>query len=480
MRWPPVISIPRKQRVLRSGVLVVGVASAVVAGSVSHSAPARASVSSGNPIKHVVIIYQENHSFDEVLGALCVQDARCDGSLSAKLLNGTTHPLTKSADIVPTINHDTLSESTAINGGAMNGWEKVKGCNASSGYQCLTYYDPTQIPNLASLARSYALSDRTFQLDKVPSFGAHIELVAATLDGFTGVAPAAKTGFVAKTGWGCDSNKFAPWKDPANPNAATITVPACIPDYTDPLPFLTTDRSAANGGAITSTPVAQVPTLLDSLDAAGLSWHLYTSSAASKVRAYTWSICPVFAKCLYTSDSQNMVPPNQILSDATAGTLPAFSILLPEGATGSTSQHNGDSMLVGDNWIGQTVSSIMNGPDWASTAVFITYDDCGCFYDHVTPPAGLGIRNPVVIVSPYARPGFTDSSVATTASLLAFTEHTFGLSPIGLPDAVAYDYADSFDFGQAPSAGVRLVQRAVPPASVRYLATHTANPDDPT
>ncbi len=427
-----------------------------------------------------MIIYQENHSFDETLGALCVQDNRCDGSLTATLLSGASRALTRSPDVVPTVNHDTLSVNKAINGGAMNGWEKINGCSATAGYKCLTYYDPTQIPNLAALARAYALSDRTFQMDKVPSFGTHIELVTTTLDGFTGVAPKAKSGFTAKAGWGCDSNKFAQWKDPANPTATVQTVPACIPDYTDPLPKLTSDRSAANGGAITTTPVQHVPTLMDSLDAAGLSWRLYTSSAASKVRAYTWSICPMFASCLYTAQSQNMVPPTQIVADAQAGTLPSFSVLLPEGATGGTAQHNGNSMLAGDNWIGTVVGAIMNGPDWSSTAVLITYDDCGCFYDHVRPPTGLGIRNPMVIVSPYAKPGFTDSNVATTASMLSFTEHTFGLAPLGTPDATAYDYADSFDFGEPPVPTVRLTQTKVPASSLVYMASHPVDDDDPT
>ena len=478
-------SSSRARRLSLAVLATVSVATLAAVGPTApraHAAPTAAAATTSSPIQHVVVIYQENHSFDEVLGALCIQDARCDGSLTATLLNGTTRALTKSPDVVPTVNHDTSSETAAINKGAMNGWEKVKGCGASAGYPCLTYYDPTQIPNLAALARAYAISDRTFQMDAVPSFGAHIELVAATLDGFTGVAPKAKSGFTAKAGWGCDSNKFAQWKDPSNPSAAVVMVPSCIPDRTDPLTRLTTDRSTANGGAVTTTPVAHVPTLMDSLSAAGLSWRLYTSSTgANKVRAYTWSICPMFADCLYTNQASNMVAPTQILTDASAGTLPAFSVVLPEGATGGTSQHNGTSMIAGDNWIGQVVSAVMNGPEWDSTAIFITYDDCGCFYDHVAPPAGLGIRNPMVIVSPWARPGYTDSTVASTASLLAFTEHTFGLAPLGTADANAYDYSAAFDFtSYSGAAAPSMVTTAVPASSTTYMATHAVDPDDPT
>jgi phospholipase C len=459
---------------LRASAVAAGLV-VVVAGTVT---PAVASLPAVTPIQHVVIIYQENHSFDEVLGALCVQDARCDGSLTAKLSTGGTRQLTRSPDVVPTVNHDTASQTTAIDGGRMDGFNKISGCTSSAGYKCLTYYDPTQIPNLAALARKFTISDRTFQMDKVPSFGAHLELVAQVDDGFTGVAPKPKTGFPAQVGWGCDSNRFAQWR--ASPGAAIQLVPSCVPDYTDPLPRLTSDRSAANGGAITTTPVQHVDTLMDRLDDAGVSWKLYTSPRTSPVRAWTWAICPVFADCIYTSQADDLADPTQAITDGKNGTLPNFSVVLPEGPTGGTSQHNGSSMASGDNWIGSVVSAIENGPDWASTAIFITYDDCGCFYDHVAPPAGLGIRNPVVIVSPYAKPRFTDSTVATTSSLLAFVEHTFSVPALSSADANAYDYANAFDFSQTPLSGSRMTQTAISPAEQAYLAAHPADPDDPT
>jgi phospholipase C len=137
-------------------------------------------------------------------------------------------------------------------------------------------------------------------------------------------------------------------------------------------------------------------------------------------------------------------------------------------------------MTVGDNWIGQVVGAIMNGPQWGSTAIFITWDDCGCFYDHVAPPPGLGIREPMVIVSPYAKPGFTDSNTASFASMLAFTEHTFGLPPLGIADATAYDYSASFDFGKAPLPPITLSRHKLPPGVERWLKTHPPDPNDPT
>src|SRR5262249_10124625 len=143
-------------------------------------------------------------------------------------------------------------------------------------------------------------------------------------------------------------------------------------------------------------------------------------------------------------------------------------------------QHNKDSIQMGDNWIASIVSAVMSNPDWASTAIFITYDDCGCFYDHVPPPPGLGIRIPMVIVSPWARPGFTDSRVASVASILTFVEHQFGLEPLGPKDADAYDFRRSFDFTTPPRPAIRLRAHPISAAERRFLAEHPDDPDDPT
>ena len=100
--------------------------------------------------------------------------------------------------------------------------------------------------------------------------------------------------------------------------------------------------------------------------------------------------------------------------------------------------------------------------------LFITWDDCGCFYDQARPginPDGSqqGPRVPLVIVSPYARPGYTDSTSAAFAGILAYTEHTFGLAPLGPNDAKAYGFQHAFDYAQAPLRPVPMVHRPVPP-----------------
>jgi phospholipase C len=415
-----------------------------------------------SPIRHVVVIDQENHSFDNVLGALCHIDARCDGAVTGKVADGSTIPLPRADDIVPEVAHSHGAQVKAIDGGAMDGFSTLSNCTRTKGYPCYQQFLPGQIPNLAALARAFVISDRTFESGTASSWGSHLELVAATLDGFTGDNPVTAEGVAIPSG-GCDQDGVdAAWRPPHA--AGTVMVPSCIP-FPD------------GTGAYRPTPVPWVPTIMDRLDAAGLSWRLYTGNWPDSPVGYGWPVCPTFADCIFTSQRQHLFPADQLVVDAAAGALPAFSVVTP---TVPDSQHNSRSMLRGDNWIARAVSAIESGPGWGTTAVFVTYDDCGCFYDHVPPPNGLGIRVPMVIVSPYARARFTDSGVASFDSVLAFVEQTFGLKPLGRGDGRAYAYADSFDFGQAPLAPVRLRVHRLPAAERRWLAAHPGDPDDPT
>jgi phospholipase C len=218
---------------------------------------------------------------------------------------------------------------------------------------------------------------------------------------------------------------------------------------------------------------------MDRLQHAGMGWRIYAPRHGrdGKGLPYGWAICPTFADCRYTPQHSNVVLGRHVITDARAGKLRRLSLVMP---TWSKSQHNGTSMLAGDDWIGRVVAAIMRGPDWAHTAIFITYDDCGCFYDQVAPPAGLGIRVPMVIVSPYARAHFTDANVATFASMLAFTEHVFGLAPLSNVDRHAYDFHRAFNFRQRPLKPIRLTTRPVPRSERRWLARHRTLMDEPT
>jgi phospholipase C len=439
------------------------------------------------PIRHIVVIYLENHSFDNVLGFWCdSHPGRCpDGGMPAKvtLSDGAVVTPFVDPDTVPPVNHSVGSQFAAmhiVNGvPRMNGWEKIpevqKGslntsCDKASGYQCVSGYEPRQIPNLAKLATDFAVSDNTFSMGNSPSWGGHLYAVLASQDGFLGQVPGPKA---AGPGWGCNSDKLTPWK---SPQGKLEYIPSCIPD------FSLNPSKYPYGGAFKPTPAKWEPSILDRLDAAGLTWKIY--DGGRQPASDGWATCPSLADCWDTTEVKNMTAGAQFNVDAAKGTLPNFSLIIPGSIDEKYSQHNLVSMARGDNWIGQLATALMNGPEWSSSALFITYDDCGCFYDQGVPthnPDGTwqGPRSPLVIVSPYARPGYTDTTHTTFAGILAYVEHTFGLPPLSPNDKAAYDFSNAFNYAQQPLRPVKMVRRPLPP-SARKLRLTPALLNDPT
>jgi phospholipase C len=297
-----------------------------------------------------------------------------------------------------------------------------------------------------------------------------MDIVAASADHFFGDNPVPAKGVAPGPGWGCDSDKVTPW---TAPNGRSALVPSCVPARLTGLRF---------GGAFEQTPVKSIPTIMDRLGAAGLTWKLYGANRSQG--GYIWAICPTFAECLDTSQDANLVPDAAFLTSAAAGTLPSFSVVTPGGPDVGNSCHNDVSITACDNWVGQLLSTVENGPDWRSTAIFITWDDCGCFYDQVPPgtnPDGTaqGPRVPLIIVSPYARPGYTDTTATTFAGILAYTERIFGLSPLGANDVAAYPFSNAFNYAQAPQNPARMVHRPLP-ASAKRIHLTPALENDPT
>jgi phospholipase C len=347
-----------------------------------------------------------------------------------------------------------------MDGGKMDGWPNVNKCSEVDDLACYTQYYPDQIPNLSSAARRFAISDRTFESDPTASFGAHIDMAATKLDGFTGDIPAPDPDVETGPGWGCDSQQLATWR--ATPSSSIVKVPSCIP-------------KPDGTGPYRPSPVSTEPTVMNRLDGAGLAWRIYEGEYLWS-NQNVWSMCPTFGDCVYGARAANVAPAQQLMDDARGGTLPNLAFAMPFPGTGphaGTSQHNGTSMIRGDNKIGEVLNALMNGPEWNSTAVFITYDDCGCFYDHVPPPPNLGIRVPMVIVSPYAKAGSTDHNVASFASVIAYVERNFGnLAPLSSLDRNAYAYGQSFNYAQTPLAPIQMTTTQMPKASTRYLAKH--------
>jgi phospholipase C len=463
-----------------------------------------------SPIQHVVIIDEENHSFDDLLGAFCTDQAAgtivragvnqgCDGAASATLSNGSTYQLTPEPDFGLNINHSVIAQVTAIDHGKMDGFDQINGCRPTSSpaYGCLSQFDAlrgtcgtggnqTCIPNAVDLAKHFAISDRTFEFRRTPSWAGHMILGSATLQNFVGENPKkTPSGRKPGPGWGCDSGKLGPWL--VGKGNKTTLVPTCVPDASGSMGPLWDGTSYARG-----QHASYVPTIFDRLDGAHLSWKIYGSTGADGPSGYGWTICPTFYECLGSSQRNNLVPADSIVNDAQAGHLPAVSFVTP---TSANSEHQPASVSAGDTWVGSIMNAVMSSPDWSSTAIFLTWDDCGCFYDHVNPERynpEWGVRVPMIIISPYARAGYTDSQGATFVSMLAFVEHTFGLAPLHpcatvgsgdrncTDDENAYDYSNAFNFAQSPLAGIPMVRTALPPGERAWVSAHPEAGDETT
>jgi phospholipase C len=465
----------RKWPAVTAAAVMAGVLAALVAASATRA-------QATTPIAHIVVLMQENHSLDSELGYWCDQNpSRCTGlPTSVTLADGKVIKPGIAPDIVPNVSHNMASQEFA----RLNEWDRIYGCGAKTGYACISGYEPSAVPNLVSLASRYTILDHAFTLANAPSWGGHLDELAATTDGFTGDNPTVAPGYTGTVGpaWGCNATGKVATMLPV----AGVTPPpqpSCIPDFSlDPVKY-------PYGGAWEPTIAAHVPTILDKMDTAGVTWNIYGGTNAS-----AWAACPSFASCLDTAQDTHLLQSAAFFTAAAAGTLPQVSFVMPAGnpsigcpGTNSDfacSQHNEESNAVGDNWIGKIASTLFGGLDGASSALIITWDDCGCFYDPTVPPLApdgrqMGPRVPFVLVSPYARPQYTDTTVtSSTGSILAFIEADFGLPALGANDAGADNLMGDFSFTAAHRLRLpRMVSRKLPAAAYR-LAPYTAR--DPT
>jgi phospholipase C len=145
-------------------------------------------------------------------------------------------------------------------------------------------------------------------------------------------------------------------------------------------------------------------------------------------------------------------PQTHIFSDLQSGTLPAISWVIP---TWENSDHAGNDSTTGPSWVTQVVDAIGQSKYWKSTAIFILWDDYGGWYDHVAPKKvdydGLGMRLPLIIISPYAKKGYVSHVPYEHGSILRFIEDQFGLGRLAASDTRATSpAADCFDFTKPP------------------------------
>ena len=358
------------------------------------------------PIQHLVIVMQENHTFDNYFGTYPGVDGLPSGVKMpvdpANPSAGFVAPWHIGNSTITDLSHSAATFKAQYANGSMNAFVSALNTRNQDGKLTMGYYDGTDIPYYWNLAGNYVLFDEFFSSAKDGSFPNHMFWVAAA---------------------------------PPNPPK----------------------------GQTLSQWLANVPTIFDRLQAAGVSWKFYVqnydpsltyhnaATAGNRESQVIW--VPLLNFDRFIDDptlSSHIVDLSQYYVDLANGTLPAVSYIVPSGA----SEHPPSSLASGQKFVKTLVQELMRSSAWDSSAFMLAYDDWGGWYDHVIPPQvdayGYGLRVPVILVSPYAKKGYVDSTVLDFTSMLKFIEQNWGIAPLTARDANANNFLSAFDFNQAP------------------------------
>ena len=374
---------------------------------------------------HIVIVVQENRTPDNLFGSNPKFEPGVDIATSGPISNGQTVPLTAGPLTgCYDLGHTHASFLQEYANGEMNAFDRVA-IHSSSG--CHPGSDPAYryVDNSAGavqpyfdLATQYGFANRMFQTNQGPSFPAHQFLVSGTSSP-TDTSPL-----------------FAAENPHDGSNNAGCTAP--------PGSWVYTINSQGQYG--TTFPCFQRSSLLDLLEAAHLTWRYYSPNPQ-----VLWD-APAALSSYYQSSNISLKP-SQVLKDIAACNLADVVWVTP---TGLASDHPVGNNGTGPAWVTSIVNAIGANPTcadgesyWKNTAILITWDDWGGWYDHVAPPpnpAGgwgesyvYGFRVPLLVVSAYTPAGYVDDGTHDFGSLLRFAENNFGLGLIG-----AGYYADSY------------------------------------
>jgi phospholipase C len=426
------------------------------------------------PISHVIVIIQENRSFDDLFADFYGANgtsvgyaepmpspiaSECAEYGQPVITYPTTVPLTEvdlegngfpnNWDHNQDLAHDyeggyltdcdsAAGQPTSSSPCAMDGFDlSDNGANGEGHVTCTytyQYVNPSDIAPYWTMAQQYVLADNAFQTQGSESFTAHQALIA----GGTAInSPPTASIIDDPSGfpWGCDGN-------PSGETTSLITIYGQYESGKGPFPCLT----YPNG------------TIRDLLDANSVSWKFY----ADKVYSYQsgkadspgiWSAFDAIKNVRYSKEWGTKVTfkDTKIFADIEHGRLPAVAWVTPDA---NNSDHPAEKSDTGPSWVAQVVNAIGTSKYWKSCAIVVLWDDWGGFYDHVPPPfydnqGGLGFRFPMLIVSPYVQPHVEHTQYETT-SVLRFIENNWGLGTLGQEDQRATSIANAFNFNQTP------------------------------
>jgi phospholipase C len=388
------------------------------------------------PIRHIIIVVKENHSFDNLFGRL----ERVDGATYA-LVGDRRVKLGVTPD---RLNHDLSHNSQlalwAMNGGKMNDFRLARFWYQMGMDVADSSYTRQEIPRYFAYASHFAIADHFFSTVMGASFPNHLILVGGnaqhTIDNPTTPNPRIRA-------WGCDS-------------VAGTTV-----------------ATYDHGRYGATFPCFNMKTLPDEAEKAGVSWEYYQAPIGRF--GYIWSSLDAIRHIRYSRYwSLNVRQAVNFVPDTMGGHMPALTWLTSDLLE---SDHPPKSICRGENWTVGQINAVMQSPFWAHTVIILTWDDFGGFYDHVAPPHEgrytLGPRVPLIVISPYARLHFVDHHRYDFRSVIKFVEDTFHL-----PHEMSYDRSvnsigDMLNLNQKPAKPVILAQRTCPTYA---KSTGPANP----
>jgi phospholipase C len=499
-RWR---SRARHERGLRSFPIVVAIfiiGAALSVDVIPRSASAD-TLTGIHKIQHIVMIDQENRSFDSYFGTfpgadgIAMTDGVPDACAPDPANGGCVRPYADHADVNAGGPHWSTNTARDINGGRMDGYVSeaergITGCEDPTDPACtggsavqtdvMGYHTESDIPNYWTYARDFVLQDAMFVPTVSWSLPSHLYQLS---------------------GWSAQCTQHN------TPSSCTNVVDSPVDSgvsQTDPLHVIPS----------TASPIVAWTDLTHLLHQNGVSWGYYVTAGTEPDCANDaqmscvavpqlpttpgiWNPLPYFDTVRQNDEISNIQSVANLYSAARNGTLPSVSWVVPSG---DVSEHPPFAVSAGQSYVTSIINAIMSGPDWDSTAIFVNWDDWGGFYDHVEPPTvdanGYGLRVPGLVISPYAKHGYIDHQTLSFDAYLKFIEDDFlggaRLDPAtdGRPDprpdvredaAVLGDLSADFDFDQAPRPPellpvhptTTLVQTT--PWAVRNLSTTPGN-----
>jgi phospholipase C len=437
--------------------------------SFNHSVPQQ-ETGDIHKIKHIIIIMQENRAFDEYFGTYPGADGipMKDGVPTVCVPDPVTGTCVKPYHDPHDLNeggpHGATDAKADINGGKMDGFirqqeqGRKQSCVNSVDPECtikqgepdvMGYHDAREIPNYWKYANTYVLQDHMFEPVSSWSLPSHLFLVSAWSAKCTSSDPLS-----------CHNELANPQSLGMNRNKAVKEVQP-IYAWTD-LTYL--------------------------LHRNNISWAYYLDEGTQPdcendemfcdpkpqnvSTPQIWNPLPWFETVKADNESKNIQPLENYYTAAKAGTLPSVIWIVPNG---KHSEHPPSLVSTGQAYTTSLVNAAMESPDWNETAIFLTWDDWGGFYDHVVPPVvdenGYGLRVPGLVISPYAKKGYIDHQTLSFDAYLKFIEDDFlsseRINPVTdkRPDLrptvrenvpVLGDLKSDFDFSQKPRSPLLL------------------------